>query len=120
MYKTCVIITSLLAEGLGKAPDYFEPWFNDGCSSTFRAIHYLPRDHERAADSHELDAESAKLVTPEHSDSGFMTLLTTFDYPGLQVEIDGEYKSIKPVPKGLIMNLGALLSKLSEGKVKAT
>ena len=83
MHKTCSTILSMLAQGLDKPPDYFEPWIKDGCSSVFRAIHYLPRHHERAADSSGLDAESVKLVTPEHTDSGFVTLLTTFDYPGL-------------------------------------
>lgn len=43
-----------------------------------------------------MSKEDFKMVTPEHTDSGFITLLTTFMYPGLQVEINGEYRSIKP------------------------
>lgn len=50
MHKLCLGLISILAEGLGKRPDYFDPWFKDECSSTFRAIHYLPRSHDRAED----------------------------------------------------------------------
>ena len=55
--------------------------------STFRAIHYLPRS-ANLVDSSKLDENGRKLTAPEHCDSGFMTLLTTFGYPGLQVEIE--------------------------------
>ncbi len=56
--------------------------------------------------SDKLNDNLLKLTTPEHADTGFMTLLTTFGYPGLQVLIDGEYKSIKPEPNCLVINLG--------------
>ena len=66
----------------------------------------MPRDAEGAEASDKLSAEMVKLTTPEHADTGFMTMLTTFGYPGLQVEIDGEYKSIKPLANNIIVNLG--------------
>lgn len=59
-------------------------------------------------------------MTPEHADSGFLTLLNTFMYEGLQVEIDGEYRSIKPVKNTIIMNIGEILSRISNYKIKAT
>ena len=74
---------SLLAEGLGKRPDYFDPWFKHECTSTLRSLHYLPRSHERAANCDELGDADRALVTPEHADSGFITILSTFGYPGL-------------------------------------
>ena len=61
-----------------------------------------------------------KLVTPEHCDSGFVTLLSTFMYHGLQVEIDGEYRSIEPVKNAIIVNLGETLARISDNKIKAT
>ena len=61
-----------------------------------------------------------KLTCPEHADTGFITLLSTFNYPGLQVEIDGEYKSIKPIKNAIVMNIGETLSKISGYKIKAT
>ena len=45
-------------------------------------------------------------MTPEHADSGFITILSTFDYEGLQVEIDGQYKSIEPIKNTLVLNIG--------------
>ena len=72
-----------LAVGLGKDRKFFDKWFERDPLSTFRSIFYLPRDAEGAAKSDKLDANLVKLTTPEHCDSGFMTLLTTFGYPGL-------------------------------------
>ena len=37
-----------LSTGLGKDADYFDPWFKNECASTFRTIHYLPRDQTEA------------------------------------------------------------------------
>ena len=37
-----------LSTGLGKDADYFDPWFKNECSSTFRTIHYLRRDQTEA------------------------------------------------------------------------
>ena len=92
--------------GLGKDRDFFNEWFKKDSLSTLRSIYYLPRAHENAAKSDLLDKSLVKLTTPEHCDSGFMTLLTTFGFPGLQVEIDGEFISIKPEPNCLVVNLG--------------
>ena len=83
MYDIATQLISLLAEGLGKRRDYFDPWFKDSCASTLRAINYLPRNHKRAMDHSRLDQYGRVLVTPEHADSGFITVLSTFAYPGL-------------------------------------
>lgn len=106
--------------GLGKDRDFFNQWFDNDQLSTFRSIYYLPRSHESAAKSDKLDADLIKLTTPEHCDSGFLTLLTTFGYPGLQVEINGEFKSIKPEPNCLVVNLGETLQFMTNLKMKAT
>jgi isopenicillin N synthase-like dioxygenase len=75
MHKLALQLISCLAVGLGKRADYFDSWFKDECSSVFRAIHYNPRGEQ----------QGNRLVTPEHADSGFITLLSTFMYPGLEV-----------------------------------
>ena len=110
---------SYFAIGLGKPANYFDPWFKDECNTTLRPIHYLPRNKVQV-EGHYLEPELFKLVTPEHADSGFLTLLSTFMYPGLQVEIDGEYKSIAPVKNAIIINIGETLQSISHGKIKAT
>lgn len=98
-----------MAEGLGKSPDFFDPWFKKECSSCIRGIHYLPRKNKKAAAYDKLDKKLVKLVTPEHCDSGFVTILSTFGYPGLQVEINGKYESIKPMKNKLVVNIGETL-----------
>jgi len=85
-----------MAIGLGKDRYFFHEWFEVDSLSTFRAIHNMPRS-ANIVDSSALSAEHVKLTTPEHCDSGFITILTTLGYPGLQVEIDGEFKSIRPI-----------------------
>ena len=60
-----------------------------------------------------LSEESLKLITPEHSDSGFITILSTFGFPGLQVLYKGEYQSVKPKKNCLVVNLGDSLSKMT-------
>ena len=118
--KVSLELISIMAEGLGKNPDYFDPWFKDTCSSVFRAIHYLPRSSDRAADHSQISEHDFKLVTPEHTDSGFITVLDVFNFPGLQVEIDGVYHSVTPHPNSVIVNIGDTLSRISGGKIKAT
>ena len=59
-------------------------------------------------------------MTREHVDTSFLTFLTTFHYPGLQVEINGDYKSIRPVKNSIIVNLGEIFSRMTNYRVKAT
>ena len=71
-----------IAEGLGKPKTFFHRWFEFDTCSTFRIIHYLPRA-TNVVDNSELDDEALKYTTPIHTDSGFLTILSTFNYPGL-------------------------------------
>lgn len=71
-----------IAIGLGKDRYFFKPWFETMSLSTFRTIKYLPRSQSTVSSS-ELSSAEYQLVTPEHTDSGFLTLLTTFGFPGL-------------------------------------
>jgi isopenicillin N synthase-like dioxygenase len=75
-------LASYIALGLGKDRDFFTPWFEKDSLSTFRTIYYKPRS-QATVKQDLLESDEFKLVTPEHSDSGFLTLLTTFGYPGL-------------------------------------
>lgn len=80
MHSLALTLIRCLAVGLGKKEDFFDPWFKNECSSTLRGIHYMPRTEESLSG---LTDEQKMLVTPEHTDSGFITLLSTFMYPGL-------------------------------------
>ena len=117
MHNLARTLISCLAIGLGKKGDYFDPWFKDECSAIMRGIHYTPREENSDL---ELSEQERKLVTPEHTDSGFITLLSTFMFPGLEVEINGEYQPIKPVENAIVVNIGDTLEALSGNQIKAT
>ena len=95
MHALSLRLLEFLAIGLGKDRNLFREWFAEDSLSTQWAIHNAPRANG-IVDSSQLTEGHFKLTTPEHSDSGFITILSTFGYPGLQVELDGEYKSFKP------------------------
>jgi len=118
-YATGIYVTRLLAEGLGKPSSFFDSWFVDGSLSTMRSIHYLPRS-AGVVDSGLLNEDDAKLTTPGHTDSGFLTFLATFGYPGLQVQMDGEYRSVAPVTNTLVVNVGETFARLTGHRLKAT
>ena len=87
-----------IALGLGKPRDFFDKWFIENTCSTFRVIRYLPRS-SGLVKQESLGSDELKFTTPIHTDSGFLTLLSTFSFPGLQVDIgQGVYKSVRPVP----------------------
>ena len=71
-----------IAIGLGKDRHFFKNWFESESLSTLRTIKYLPRSHSTVR-SDLLGENEYRLITPEHTDSGFLTLLSTFGYPGL-------------------------------------
>ena len=108
-----------MAIGLGKDRDYFKDWFERNSLSTFRTIHYLPRS-ETGVKTDQLSGNELKLITPEHTDTGFITLLSTFMFPGLQVEIDGKYRSVKPEKNHIVVNLGTIFSRVTNYRLKAT
>lgn len=71
--------------------------------------------------SDKLSTDEIRFTTPIHSDSGILTLLSTFGYPGLQVDVgDGVYASVKPAKNTLVVNLGDMLSNMTANKLKAT
>mmetsp|Transcript_10144 Transcript_10144/g.16615 ORF Transcript_10144/g.16615 Transcript_10144/m.16615 type:complete len:343 (+) Transcript_10144:454-1482(+) len=118
-FNVALLVVELLAEGLGKDAGFFEHWFRKSTLTTFRSIHYLPRS-AAVVDSNELTVEQAKLTTPEHSDSGFLTFLATFGYPGLQVLVGEEYVDVAPVSNTLVVNVGDMFARLTNYRLKAT
>lgn len=117
--KAAEKIVKCIAVGLGKDATYFDDWFQGGSLSVLRTIHYLPRSSS-GVDSSQLNANDYKLTTPEHADSGFLTFLATFGYPGLQVLIDGKYRDIAPAKNKLVVNVGDLFARITNYRLKAT
>lgn len=118
MHKTAMRILRCIAMGLGKPKDYFDSWFAKESGSLFRSQYYLPR---AKSDGDSTSASSTmRLTAPEHRDSGFITLLTTFMFSGLQVEYRGKYRDVQGVPDSFVVNIGALLQRISNNRIKAT
>ena len=105
MHDLAISLIQSFATGLGKNKNYYDPWFKDESTAVFRGLHYLPRPSDVILEN----PNDQKLVAPEHSDSGFITLLTTFMFPGLQVLLDGEYRSIKSKKNAIVINIGSTL-----------
>ncbi|MCB1138198.1 MAG: isopenicillin N synthase family oxygenase [Leptospiraceae bacterium] len=135
-------ILSLLSLYLGWPEDAFRSDFQDGMS-TFRIIHYPSTatgasegmtgssadSPIRPATSHSSDTEhpsedpgaEQRFSTPDHTDSGFLTLLFQDDCGGLEaLSPAGTWVEVPPRPGAIVMNLGDILSFMSDGKLKAT
>ena len=105
--------------GLSKERDFFRSRFEVAPLSTFRTIRYLPRNQSNVSNE-KLDTKTYRLTTPPHCDSGFITLLSTFGFPGLQVLIDGEYRFVKPLHNHIVVNLGSVFERITNFTLKAT
>jgi isopenicillin N synthase-like dioxygenase len=55
-----------------------------------------------------------------NKDGGFLTLLLQDEHKGLQVEYDGEWADVDPIPGTLVVNIGELLELASNGYLRAT
>ncbi|XP_010940496.1 probable 2-oxoglutarate-dependent dioxygenase SLC1 isoform X2 [Elaeis guineensis] len=59
------------------------------------------------------------LGMPPHSDYGFLTLLLQDDVEGLQVQCEGEWVTVEPVPNSLVVNIGDHFEIFSNGMYKS-
>ena len=61
------------------------------------------------------------LLCGAHNDSGFLTLLSTFDYAGLQLRRqDGSWMPVPCRRGAVVVNMGDMRAAISGGKWKAT
>eukprot|EP00095_Tigriopus_kingsejongensis_P002560 maker-scaffold309_size213625-snap-gene-1.29 protein:Tk02560 transcript:maker-scaffold309_size213625-snap-gene-1.29-mRNA-1 annotation:"isopenicillin n synthetase" len=120
LHLTADLIMSLIAEAADEDPDYFKPMFSDLPLHTFRPLHY-PQRKENIPEGAYLP-DGRVLSTPAHMDSGFLTLLQTFHYPGLEIEVDGQWYGVQPspIPNVIVVNLGEQMTEMSNGRFKAT
>ncbi len=75
-------LVRLVAMGLGLDEHYFDNLFSKSVS-TLRIINYPVHNFDIPEDAYSEDKEL--ISTAEHIDTSILTLLTTFDYEGLQV-----------------------------------
>lgn len=119
MHNTAMEILRLAAHGLGIDESAFTRLFDDKPLTTFRMIHY-PTWQSTPPEVCLLD-NGKVITTPAHTDTGFMTLLTTFHYRGLEVMTsDGQWAEIVPRTNSLVMNVGDVFSRMLGGRFRAT
>ena len=118
MHKTAMEVSSLIARGLNADENWFDNVFSPYPLSTLRIVSYPARPQpipDCARDGEYI------LHCGAHTDTPFITLLATFDYPGLQIQDENDQWVDVPVrPNSLVLNIGDVLSKVTGGRLKAT
>jgi isopenicillin N synthase-like dioxygenase len=115
-----------IARGLGLDEHFFDAAFVGGVS-TFRLIHYPPRQADalaRMADEKfwtEHQGKKVYLIGAPHADSGLVTLLAQDGVSGLQaLARNGDWIDVPPMDSTLVVNFGRLLERWTAGRIKAT
>ena len=111
--KTGVQMLKAIALYLGLPENYFDEKVKHG-NSILRPIHYFPIENP---DSVPADAVRAA----EHGDINLITLLMGASADGLQVlRRDGKWIPITALPEQLVVNVGDMLERLTNKKLKST
>ena len=123
LYKNaCMLIMQMLATGLGFERTKFDNLFSPKQLSTQRLIHYPSRlGSPESIPPEAWDGDKA-IVTGEHFDTGFLTILATFENAGLQIKPHGypEWIDVPAMKDHLVINIGALLAEMVENRLIAT
>ena len=114
-------VMHLMAEGLGLEIDHFDSMYGPDQLATLRLLHYPTRINDSNVPDEAKDGDTL-ITTGEHFDTAFLTILATFDNKGLQVKLDEDepWLDVPPIKDGLVVNVGALLTKMVNEKFKAT
>lgn len=111
--QTGMAMLKAIAIYLDLPENYFDDKVKNG-NSILRPIHYFPIDNP---DTIPADAVRAA----EHGDINLITLLMGASADGLQVlRRDGKWIPIIALPNQLVINVGDMLERLTNGKLKST
>ncbi|MFM7707878.1 MAG: isopenicillin N synthase family dioxygenase [Gammaproteobacteria bacterium] len=103
-------LLTAIARVLGLAPDLFEDKVQVG-NSVLRVIHYPPMPPQ--------PTESVRAGA--HEDINVITLLLGAEEPGLQVLTrQGEWLAANPAPGSMVVNVGDMLQRLTNGVLRST
>ncbi|WP_027162234.1 isopenicillin N synthase family oxygenase [Mesorhizobium sp. WSM1293] len=97
------------ALSLDQPEDAFDAIYRDSPNHRMKIVRYPGRD-----------AIEGDQGVGAHKDGGFLTLLLQDDNKGLQVEYDGSWVNVDPLPGTLVVNIGELLELASNGYLRAT
>jgi len=107
-------ILTAIGTGMGLKDPQFLLKFHSGHNNQLRLLHYPP------IPAAQLENESSARM-PAHSDWGSITMLFQDDCGGLEVENQhhpGEFIKVTPFKHAIVMNIGDLLMRWSNGKPK--
>lgn len=111
--KTGVQMLRAIALYLNLPEDYFDSKVRHG-NSILRPIHYFPIE-----DPDSVPADAVRAA--EHGDINLITLLMGASADGLQVlRRDGKWIPITALPEQLVVNVGDMLERLTNKKLKST
>ncbi len=111
--KTGVYMLRAIALYLGLEENYFDNKVKNG-NSILRPIHYFPIDNPE-----EVPEDAVRAA--EHGDINLITLLMGASADGLQVlRKDGKWIPITALPEQLVVNVGDMLERHTNGKLKST
>lgn len=111
--RTGIEMLRAIALFLGLEENYFDDKVKNG-NSILRPIHYYPIEDPESVPS---DAVRAA----EHGDINLITLLMGASAEGLQVlRRDGKWIAITALPNQLVVNVGDMLERLTNNKLKST
>ncbi len=111
--RTGVEMLRAIALYLGLPEDYFDAKVKHG-NSILRPIHYYPIENPDA-----VPADAVRAA--EHGDINLITLLMGASADGLQVlRRDGKWIPITALPEQLVVNVGDMLERLTNKKLKST
>lgn len=111
--KTGVYMLRAIALYLGLEEHYFDSRVKNG-NSILRPIHYFPIENPE-----EVPDDAVRAA--EHGDINLITLLMGASADGLQVlRNDGKWIPITALPEQLVVNVGDMLERLTNKKLKST
>lgn len=113
-FGTAKELLKAIAVGIGLDDEEFLLRYHSGENNQLRLLHYPPVETEKLS-------SNALARMPAHTDWGSITMLFQDDCGGLQVEKvnqPGEFVEATPIKGALVMNVGDLLMRWSNGKRK--
>ena len=108
--KTAIYVLRALALHIGLDERYFDQWVSSG-NSILRPIHYPPITSE----------PDGAVRAGAHGDINLITLLMGASTGGLQVlRKDGQWIDAIPQPDELVINVGDMLERLTNNRLRST
>ncbi len=104
------LLLQSIALHLGLDEHYFDAGIHNG-NSILRAIHYPPITEE----------PNTSIRSEQHEDINLITLLVGASADGLQVlNMQGEWVPVNTTPDMIVVNVGDMLQRLTNGRLKST